>query len=715
MKSQKCKRLKVKSICRGFTVFIVIGGIICLLAPHFYAHNNVEITANFLGRELAPTDKIELQLKQPLQPDEGSLAVMLNQTDLSAFFVAEGNKYNYSPKVFPLPKGDNKLAVYLVNRQGEWVLLKEFALQVAAKNVAEKETSKTEIEFTPNLSLNFKGENNVGYFPVSSRPERLSYTDAAGQGNVQLSVKRNGWTVSSQFDLAGSGRKQEALRFGELGNKAPQIDLSSYLVQIEKGRFKAQMGHVSFGSQRHLINGFSSRGLSATVPIGRQNDVTFTLLNGTSIVGFDNFIGATRASHQIFATTFGREFFKERPGGLRLEFSLLRGSLLPLDGFNERSVNDAERSFGGTIRLQFKDKSERLRFEGSFTRSRFRNPADPLLEQEQTVTPIRSVSRNARFIEASFDFLRDVKIWKGQKMKLTGTYRHEEIQPLFRSVATFNQADRRQNQFEVTTNLGEINISFGNLRDRDNLNEIASILKTFSRQNNLVVSVPLNSVFTPAKPIKWLPRLGYSFTAVHQFGAFLPTSGEFTSISHVPDQKNYSNNFNAEWSLSDKLRTGFRHSRSFQDNRQTGRELADFRNITNAINFGYSGIKNVQLNFELSRESAANLEQPRTDNTFRLGTNVIWENALLKNLTFNTNFSTTVAGDRNNIVDSHNFEYDAQFAYRFEFGDKKYKKMNAQFFVRYANSYGKRIDRLFFLNDYNKRQGFNMGLNFSFF
>lgn len=720
--SENNQRKQLLKKCKILLLFLtVILLAVVNLTPHSQAENKIEITASFSGKEISPTDKIELLLNQPLQRSEGNLAVVLNQTDLSAFFIPELNNYSYTPKVFPLPNGDNKLAVYLVTPNGKWNLLKEFSLQVAenrkenSKKEKIEETQKTEIEFTPNISLNFKGESNVGFFPLASRPERLSFMDTAGQGNFQISVKRNGWTINSQFDLAGSGRKQEALRFGELGNKAPQIDLSSYLMQIEKGRFKFQLGHVSFGSQRHLINNFSSRGLSLNIPLGKQNEVSFSALNGTSIVGFDNFIGLTKASHQVLGVTFAREFIKERPGGLRLEITAMHGSVLPLNGFNERTINDAEKNSGGVIRLFFKDRSERLRFEGSFTRSQFKNPPDPFLEQNQIVTPIRPTTRNARFLEVSFDFLRDVKIWNEQKMKLTGTFRHEELQPLFRSVTAFNQADRRQNQFEITGNLGEINFTFGNLRDRDNLNDIASILKTTSQRNNVIISVPLNSVFNPAKPIKWLPRLGYSYDFVHQFGAFLPANGEFNSLSQVPDQKNYSQNLNAEWSISDKLRLGYRYSRSFQDNRQAGRELADFRNITNGLNIGFSGIKDVDLNFELSRESANSFEQAALNNTFRLGTNITWQNAIFNNLTFNTNFSTTIAGDRANTFDSRNLEYDAQLSYKFGFGKEKFKKMNTQIFIRYANRYGSRFDRLFLLNDFNKNQGFSMGLNFSFF
>ena len=39
------------------------------------------------------------------------------------------------------------------------------------------------------LAVNFKGENNVSFFPETARPERLRFTDTAGQGGVQKGVR----------------------------------------------------------------------------------------------------------------------------------------------------------------------------------------------------------------------------------------------------------------------------------------------------------------------------------------------------------------------------------------------------------------------------------------------------------------------------------------------------------------------------------------------
>lgn len=724
-KNQNIRRKQI-----GFSVIIGLVMVALLINLPTKAENDkIEITPNFTDRELAPNERIELKLSRDLAAGEGRFAVFVNETDFTALFAIERKSLNYTPRFLPLPVGDGKLTVYLVQPNDEWKTLTEFSFKVKpltnGETVAQTSEPETEeksentdnwkTEFTPNVSLNVKGQNQTLAFPREAAPERNPFTDLAGQGNFVFKVARRGWTFSNQFDFAGSSFQQEALRFGELADKAPRIDLSSYLIELSKGRFKINFGHVSFGSNRHLINSFSSRGISATIPISKQNEISFAAVNGTSIVGFDNFIGVTRRQHSVLSATFAREFFKERPNGLRVELSVLRGSLLPLTNFNQGEVNDAEKSLGFGFKVIGSNKTQRLRYEVGFTRSRFTNPSDSQLEQGFNVTDIRPTTRNARYAEISFDFLQGLKLWKEKQLKLTGTFRHEEIQPLFRSIAASTQADRRQNQFEISANFGEINFVYGNLRDNDNLNDIPSILKTLNRRNNLIFAIPLNSFFTPEKPKKWLPVVSYNYDNTHQFGASLPVNGEFTDVSQVPDQQNFSQAFNAQWQLSEKLNIGYRYTRAFQDNRQQGRNLADFLSIANALTLSIKPHSALDLDFDLSQESQKGFEQSRLDRTFRLGTRAVWRTPFLKNSNFSSGFSITLAGDSNNFNDSRNAELDAQWAYQFSFGKEKFKKMSAQFFIRYANRYGDRVDRVFFVNNFNKAQTFNAGLTFNFF
>lgn len=705
----------------------------------------IEITPNFNNRELAPDEKIELKTSRNLSAGEGGFAVFLNDTDITALLAVEPQKLSYTPRFLPLPVGENKLIVYLVETGGEWKMLAEFTFRVktptggetkiekpetktieetantgetASEKTSEKLIEKTDdwaMEFTPNLTINSTGQHQNLTFPRESAPERNPLKDLNGQGNVFFKVSRRGWTLSNKFDFTGVSFRRNALRFGELEERAPKIDLANYLVEFDKGRFKVNFGHVSFGSNRHLLNSFSSRGIAVTVPLGKQNDVTLATASGTSIVGFGNFSGVSRRRHNVTSLIFAREFFAERPNGLRVEFTLMRGSLLPLSNFNQREVNDAEKNSGFGFRIIGSDTKQRLRYEVGFTRSKFTNPSDPLLEQEFDVIAVRPVTKNARYGEISFDFLQGLKLWREKKLKVTGTFRHEEIQPLFRSVAASSQADRRQFQYEVTASFGEVNFVYGNLRDRDNLNGIVSILKTLNRRENMIFGIALNSFFTVEKPIKWLPAVSYSYDHTNQFGAFFPSSGDFRDLSQIPDQHSFSHTFNAQWQLSDKFSFGYRFNQAFQDNRQPGREIADFTSRVSAVTLGFKPFGSLDLDFDLGRESQRNFEQPRTDKTFRFGARTAWRTPFLKNSAFSAGLSTTLAGDTENFNDSRNAEFDVQWSYKFSFGKEKFKKMETQFFIRYANRYGDTLDRVFTVTNFNKTQSFNAGLSFNIF
>jgi hypothetical protein len=183
-------------------------------------------------------------------------------------------------------------------------------------------------------------------------------------------------------------------------------------------------------------------------------------------------------------------------------------------------------------------------------------------------------------------------------------------------------------------------------------------------------------------------------------------------LSQVPDQVSTSQSFNAEWAWS-RWRLGYRLNHSFQDNRQPGRERADLRNLTSGFTLGINPHNALDLNFDLNAESAQNRELNRTDRTLRFGVNTNWR--LTPNTTLNATISTTGAGDLGRITRSRNAEFDLQWSYRFGFGENGWKKVQGQFFVRYANRYARFRDQAFGVSNLTKLQTLNTGLNFTFF
>jgi hypothetical protein len=721
-------------ICTLLTVFVY--------ARLAYTHEQaLRITSNFDVQEpVAPGTQLELRTTRALLSDEGRLAVFIGETDVTALCVKDDSGLTYKPGAVRLPLGETSVIVYLVSENNEWTELARLPLLVeepkpaapATKGKSDGKdgqppatgtpvgtTGKKEgtdpFQFIPSVSVNVKAQSVALFFPESSKPDRINFTDVAVQMSMQGNYARGPLEMQNQFDLSGSSVQNEALRFGELGNNAMQLDLSSYLIQYKFHNAKLAIGNVSFGSNRHLINSFSSRGLSLTVPITKRFDVSAAAMNGTSIVGFNNFIGVTQSKHQILSAALGIELLTDRPGGLRIEVGTLHGSLLPLSSFNQGNVSDAERSLGGSLRVIASDKAQRFRFDGGFARSYFYNPADPLLYQGRDVVPVVAVTRNARYLDVSYELLSGFKLTESRPVNLTVAYRHEQVDPLYKSVAASSQPDRLNNQWDINGSIGEITLAFNHTRSNDNLAGIRSILRTLTRRSALNFAAPASLLLgISEKPSVWLPRLSYSFDRVHQLGAFVPINGDFVSPSQIPDQIATNQSFGAEWQLPRSLRLGYRFNHSFQDSRQLGRERFDLQNMVNGISIGMSPHKALDLSFEVNADRSSNFEQNTVDSTLRFGTGLTWR--MSKTMAWAMNVSTTGAGDRANTNFRRDADFDIQYSWRFLSLEKsRFKKTQGQFFIRYANRYASASDRLFGFNTFTRLQTFNAGLSFTFF
>jgi hypothetical protein len=687
------------------------------------------VSADFSAeRAVAPTERIRLRLSRPLLSAEGAPAVFIGRTDVTSLFTQAAEELVYSSQSPPLPVGDTSVTVYIVSPGGEWKEIAKLPLRVEEKRTDAAPTGAgaprangkrtrlgfDQAEFKPALTVNIRSQSALLYFPDSDRPDRVNFTDLSFQGSLVSNLTRGLFSSQSQFDLVGFSFQREALRFGERAEAAPQVDLSNYFVQFQAGKVKVLLGHNSYGSNRYLISGFSSRGLTVTLPVNKRADFSFSAMNGTSVVGWNNFSGLQRRKHKVVSGTLGYEFLPERPGGLRLEMGLLRGSLLPISNFNQSTLTDAETSRGFGARLVASDKEGRFRLDAGYARSRFGNPADPLLNQGFEVVPVREAGRGAYYADLSYQILRDLAVTRDRKANLTFSFRHNRVDPLFRSVAVFAQADRLDNQFELAGGVGDINAGVSYNRLDDNLDDIPSILKTLTRRNAFQVGGPLVSFFGgAASPSNWwLPRVSYGFDRTHQFGAFIPLNSDFTSPSQIPDQASRNQSFNAEWQR-ERLRFGYRLNHVFQDNRQTGRERADFRSLVNSFTVGVQPHQRLDVSFDLSFEGANNLEAGRLDRTRRAGLSFNWQTT--KQSTLAATASTVFAGDAARVSRSRNADLDLQWSLRFGVGKSQYRKVQGQFLVRYANRYARATDNLFLFRNITKIQTANAGLSFTFF
>jgi hypothetical protein len=206
--------------------------------------------------------------------------------------------------------------------------------------------------------------------------------------------------------------------------------------------------------------------------------------------------------------------------------------------------------------------------------------------------------------------------------------------------------------------------------------------------------------------------VSYTFDEVHQFGASIPVNGGFEVPSTIPDQVSTNQTFSADWQIK-TVRWGYRFNRSFQDNHQPGRELADLQNITNLWTVGMQPSTKIGFNMDIGWDSAFNKEQKRTNHTLRVGPGFNW--TMTRSMILAGTFSMTRLAELANTSRNLNGEADVQWSYRFAFDKGKHKTVQTQFFIRYANHYFYSRDSVFGFGNLTKLQTLSTGLNFTFF
>ncbi|MCI0436352.1 MAG: hypothetical protein L0271_22325, partial [Gemmatimonadetes bacterium] len=536
------------------------------------------------------------------------------------------------------------------------------------------------LELVPRLSLNNKGQLAEGHEPDANQPPRAQFQDFSGNFGVQAVFERRGWRLRSQSNAIGASRQEEALRFGQMGADAPRIDLSDYLLTLERGPVVLRLGDVAYGAHRHLLSGLQHRGVATDVRLARFARVSLAGLSGSTVVGWSNLLGVTRAQHRIVSGNIALDLVPRHPGMVQLDGGWVDGSVLPQAGFAQGAVNDAEESRGSAIRFGLQDPSQRIRLDAGYARSRFVNPADALLAQGADLVPVQPETRDARYLNLNLELLRAVPFAHSLPLSATVAVHHERVAPLYRTVAMPGiRADNLQNTFELRASAGAASLQLSHTRSSDNLDGIPTILSTRLRASQANVSLPLASLLGASAPT-WLPMLTGGLGRVHQFGLGVPAGSE-TPETFVPDQVSTNGTLSAQvqgsfWQLLLQL------NRSTQDNRQTGRESADFVNHTRGISLGVTPGRAFVLSLDLAQDVARSEERGEETTTNRINGSIVWTAAT-------TGAQAGVAAAR--VTDNPRTFRQNTFDVRVEvsqtvpvFGARA-GRQPAQLFLRYAN------------------------------
>jgi hypothetical protein len=759
MRKLLTKKISLSRFSPAASLVAGVALLLILLSAELFGQTGppeIKVDPSFAERPVATNEQIELLLNRRLQESEGRLAILIGVTDVSSLFIPVGLRLRYNAKLWPLPVGESQVTVYLVSKNDDWTEVARFTLRVGKDdaNTIRNEADLNEwdlsartsgphisslgenlpgyqgapqppstngkppannnwkVRFMPSLTLTAPSQPAQSTFP-GPRPERAEFIDLNIQSSMKNEITYGAFSAQSAFDFAGSSFRREALRFGTLGGAAPKVDLAGYQIHLQISKVKFDAGHFSYGAQRHLINGFSSRGLQITVPFLNRFDFSAAAMNGIQLVGYDNFFGLDNRRNQLLSGTLGVELLPQSPGGLRVEVSGLNAYFQAMGGVNRGVVTDLQRSNGASVRLIANDKSRRFHFEGGFTRSLFGSPGDSTLNQGASVTLLPSLTRNAHYLEASYEVLRNYSLTMTKKANLSIAFREENVAPLFRSLGAATQADKVQYEFSANGSINEITAQFSYANFHDNLRSIPSILRSLTGNTHIGLAAAAGALLNRTESSSWLPRLGYSFDRAHALGVAIPATGGFAlDPSTAPNLVGVNQNFSADWQVK-KFTWGYNVNRSFQDNRQKGRERADLGVLVHTGRLGVAATGKLNFNIDLSAESSSNRESGRLDRIYRIGPGLSWQ--LSRQMGLTLNLANNIAGDTAKTSRGRNTEFDASWTYRFERSREGLGKVTGQFFVRYANQYSRFLDRLLGADILRKNQTLTANLGITFF
>jgi hypothetical protein len=327
-------------------------------------------------------------------------------------------------------------------------------------------------------------------------------------------------------------------------------------------------------------------------------------------------------------------------GGVRLETTLMNGSRLPVANFNVGEIVDAEKSDGFGLRLTAANDNGRWRADAGFARSTFTNVGanDPQLTQGARIVALQPVTKNAWYAETSFDVLKDIKLDDTRNLSLSTNIKLEQTDPQFGTLGTSVSPDRFQGQYGINANIAGASIQFQHSNSEDNIDRLPNILKTKNQSDTFSLTVPLQTVVQDKNVL--IPTISYSYQHTAQNGSIASAAnGNFNDPSKLPNQINVSQNIGLGWRFSDAISFDYKFSNTFQDNRQIGRENADFSNLGHQFSVGWQASQQLRFNLGYNFSSNQNIERQVTRFTQSPSLGVNWEIVPDLNLAFNYNLN----------------------------------------------------------------------------
>jgi hypothetical protein len=669
----------------------------------------VELVEPLDGQWIGKDQPVILRITDRPPASEGRLAIFIGTNDMTGLCTAQrSGELRCSPGMLQLPEGERDIAVYLVKSASDWQEIARLPLKVLTG--AGLEVS----QLTPRLDLNEASQFDEGSSSAAGSPPRSDFNDLAGQGGFATKWRRSGWELRSAWNLVGTTVQQQSLRYGTRGEDAPNVDLTDYLVELERDGGQLAIGHVSWGNQPLLLTGLSNRGLTYRQKVGSRMDFGFTAQSGQRLTGYSDMLGITGSDNYIGGASAGVEFLKDRPGGLRLNLMYLDAETLSNLDFNTGQVPDAQENNGYDVQLTGSTAGNRVRGSAEFASSRYTNPDDPVLSQGLDLVPVREETNDARSLDLAVDILQNRPLGASTSATVTLGFQHLRSDPLYRTVGAFVTGDREANTGTLNAMIGVFSFQAQHSDAEDNVDDLPTILKTKTRNTLVSYGLPLRALFAAGDGTSpaWLPEsLSQSYSRMHQDGMNRPVS--FDPSTHIPDQVTQNITTGLSWSFW-RVNLGYQFSLGDQDNRQPGRARADFQDITHGVSLGLQLTQGLRLGLGLNATDADDRELALQRNTDNYTFDLDWQ--VGRGFGFRGNYTLTEADDTQGLTDNRSWTTLTELNYRFELPALwATRRLPGQVYLRYASQGNDLTDNVFGLSSYPRTWAFNGGFNISLF
>ena len=661
---------------------------------------------------LKTSENIEIRVDSEVADRTNALAFFIGETDVTAFVTKRGgNVYSYDAGSLALPSGESTLTVY--DNSGDWQEIGSVDLKVlsASGYSISKVTPTVDVNLNSKLSDSRSGDAELDQ-------QRKTFNDLDSNINFETEHEKNGLNITSSANIVSTTNREAALRFGERQNDASKVDLTEYIVTAVKGKTTVQLGHISQGNNPYLVDNLSHRGLTIKRELSDRMTFEVSAQSGREITGYNHILGFTTSKSKITTATLGYELL-ERQGGAKLELSYLNGSTIAESNFDEGQVPTAEDSTGYGLRLTTNSKSGKLTTDSAFARAKYNNPTDETLEfNGENLVDVQATTNNAYYTNIGYKILSDHKLSNTLSTDLSVNIRYSKVEAEFQSIAAFPNPDEEIKEIGFTGQIGSIGYQLTYNRSRDNLENIDTILATQTSSTQLSMNTSLKELLSEkvsdtSKYYKLLPSLSFSAQRVHQYNLNSPDNlqSDFNDNSHLPNQVNLNFNNDLNWEF-DKWDFGYQTEWSDQNNKQVGREEADFKSLGHQVSVNLRPTEKINVGIAVGRIGSKDVEQDikRYDNTY--GLNLDWQ--LTDEFTLSASHSRNRNSDDQDLAKGVSTNNELKLSYQFKVPVPSGKKLPGQTFIRYTRQSDENID-----NDQNfqtkgSSSGVFAGINFSF-